>query len=149
MVVANLPRPLLQPSHPARPPHPPSQPPDLTLSPAQPLSTPQTTSNTPPPPSPTPSANLPLSGQTIYLGIWGDADPLNITDWVPVTVDAIPATQTWDVDSQSCVNAVVGFELQILTAKVRDESGGVGMVGMELWCVAFGATPHSHPHCHP
>lgn len=52
------------------------------------------------------------------MGTWGDADPINITDWVPVSVAEVPASQSWDASRLACTNAVVGMELQLLTAKV-------------------------------
>ena len=63
-------------------------------------------------------SGLPHSGARVLVSSWGDGDPLNVTDWVEVQVGTVPSSQSWDARSQSCVDAVVGYDLQLLTGLV-------------------------------
>lgn len=65
---------------------------------------------------------LTYSGNTVYLGAWGDASQNNITDWVQVTTDAYPTTATWNAATLTCSDVAVGYNIQVLVAKIGSSS---------------------------
>lgn len=63
---------------------------------------------------------LTYSGQDAYVGIWGDADPDNINDWLKVDVAATASvpSSTWTEATATCSNVVTGARVNILYARV-------------------------------
>eukprot|EP00775_Hariotina_reticulata_P009895 gene9895-10052_t len=58
-----------------------------------------------------------LQDGQVMLGVWGNADPVNVKQWVAVQTTPLPATfdMQWDNESNTCYNLVTGFDLKILT----------------------------------
>ena len=55
---------------------------------------------------------------TTHVGGLGNADPLTPSEWVPLTVQSGGQTATFDADTSTCSNAVVGVHVQFMTAFV-------------------------------
>jgi hypothetical protein len=50
-----------------------------------------------------------LSFLARYIGIYGNADPLDITQWLPITLTVPSDARSWNDKTGTCSNAYTGF----------------------------------------
>lgn len=51
-----------------------------------------------------------------YIGIYGDADPLDVSQWFSYASSIPTDARTWNDETSTCANAFVGLNIQFLVA---------------------------------
>jgi hypothetical protein len=65
-------------------------------------------------------AFLSLAGGATHVGMFGNADPLQTTQWLTISASAASAAPVWDASTLTCQGAIVGLNLQLLHAPVGE-----------------------------
>jgi hypothetical protein len=57
-----------------------------------------------------------ITQNLVMVGVWGDSNIANSEEWVPLVVDGWPSqTLSWDDDTNTCSNAMTGFNIRLVT----------------------------------
>ena len=57
-----------------------------------------------------------------YIGIYGNADPLDKSQWVPITVKTPLSSRRWNAASGTCSSMFTSMEIKFLVAKVGEKN---------------------------
>lgn len=63
---------------------------------------------------------LALSWPSFYVGMFGNADPLDVSQWLQARVVGLSTTPTLSSDTRLCSNLVTSLQFRFLTAKVGE-----------------------------
>jgi hypothetical protein len=57
-----------------------------------------------------------ITQNLVMVGVWGDSDMAKSEEWVPLVVDGWPSQAlSWDDDTNTCTNAMTGFNIRLVT----------------------------------
>ena len=55
------------------------------------------------------------------IGIYGDADPLDVTQWLPFEIKIPTDTRSWNDKTSSCTKVYAGLHIQLLVSQTGEK----------------------------